>query len=206
MIDYLESEKYLTKDNTFSYEILNSDEYRGWSMRYKDGKILYNLCKELKPEIVLEIGTFHGYSAAYMLSALEDNKKGFLYTIEEVKSHIDIANINLNKISNGYKILHGAASLSLQSYRPLIKEVWTKPIGFLFIDGDHSFKSVASDLKKYEPFVIKSGIIACHDYMMPEVQPAVDGYFESRMDQYYIKILNDKQFHNHLYIAYKKDN
>ncbi len=204
MIEYLESEKYLTKDNTFLYEILNSNEYRGWSMIYKEGKILYNLCKELKPEIVLEIGTFHGYSGAYMLSALEDNKKGFLYTVEEQKSHIDIANINLNKISNRYKILHGAASLSLQSYRPLIIEVWNKPIDFLFIDGDHSFESVESDLKKYEPFVSRGGIIACHDYLMPAIQPAVDGYFKSRMDQYYIKILNNDQFHNHLHVAYKK--
>ena len=207
MIEYLESEKYLTKDNTFSYEILNSDEYRGWSMIYKDGKILYNLCKELKPKTTLEIGTYHGFSSAYLLSAIKDNNYGFLYSVDPRIKHIKIAYEHLKNISEDFELMEAFSAYIPSKYISCdyaVELTWDKSIDFLFVDGDHSTKSALSDLTKYEPYVNKGGLILCHDYMMPEVQPTVDGYFKSRMDQYYIKILNNDQFHNHLYIAYKK--
>lgn len=41
---------------------------------------------------------------------------------------------------------------------------WQKPIELLWIDGDHSYDGVLSDINNWEKFVIKNGIIAFHDY------------------------------------------
>ena len=41
---------------------------------------------------------------------------------------------------------------------------WEQSIGFLFIDGSHTYKAVSSDFNKFSKFVEKKGLIAFHDY------------------------------------------
>jgi len=204
-IKFLQDKKYLNQPHIFKADYLNGKQ-NTWSMDVKDGTILYHLCKKRSPDVVLEIGTFHGHSGGYMLSALEENNKGFLYTIEVNEEYIGIANVNLNKVSKRYKILSGVASISLKG-RVLMKDKWAKPIDFLFVDGDHSFESVKSDLEMYEPFITKNGIIACHDYY-GVVKNAVITYFADKKDKFFEFILHDDgysptEFQNWLFIAVK---
>ena len=46
------------------------------------GTVLYALCRKLKPDAVVETGVASGVSSAYILSALEQNKHGELYSID----------------------------------------------------------------------------------------------------------------------------
>ncbi|MGH7901319.1 MAG: class I SAM-dependent methyltransferase [Thermodesulfobacteriota bacterium] len=41
---------------------------------------------------------------------------------------------------------------------------WKKPVELLWIDGDHSYEEVLSDIENWEKFVIAGGMIAFHDY------------------------------------------
>lgn len=43
------------------------------------------------------------------------------------------------------------------------REIWEKPIKFLFIDADHSYEGVKQDYDLYEPFLCLNGILALHD-------------------------------------------
>jgi len=43
---------------------------------------LYNLIRDTRPSIVVETGVASGVSTAYILQALEDNRKGKLYSID----------------------------------------------------------------------------------------------------------------------------
>jgi predicted O-methyltransferase YrrM len=45
-------------------------------------RLLYILCRWIKPEIVVETGVASGMSSAHILYALERNKKGCLYSID----------------------------------------------------------------------------------------------------------------------------
>lgn len=59
------------------------------------------------------------------------------------------------------------------------KSIESRPIDFLFIDGDHTRKAVLTDLETWEPAVRHGGLIAGHDwseYWAGEVQPAVTEY------------------------------
>ena len=204
-IKFLEGKSYLNNPHDFSASYLNGKQDT-WSMDVKDGTILYYLCKECKPYVVLEIGTYHGHSGGYMLSALGDNKKGFLYTIESNKENIDIAQEKLSTVSQQFKILYGASSSSRKGI-PLIKGLWDKSIDFLFVDGDHSFESVKSDLELYEPFVTKGGVIACHDYD-GITKNSITTYFADKKDKFFEFLLKDDgrtptEFHNNLFIAVK---
>lgn len=40
---------------------------------------------------------------------------------------------------------------------------WDKDIDILFIDGDHTYAGVKADYEKYEPYVVKGGLIILHD-------------------------------------------
>lgn len=46
------------------------------------GALVYAIVRVLKPEIVVETGVASGLSSAYILQALEENRKGKLYSID----------------------------------------------------------------------------------------------------------------------------
>jgi len=50
-----------------------------------------------------------------------------------------------------------------------IGKVWNIPIGLLFIDGDHSYKSVLMDYLLYSKHLIKGGYIAFHDHVLEPI-------------------------------------
>ncbi len=47
-----------------------------------EGQLLYAVCRLLKPDHIVEIGTFRGASAVHILSALKKNDHGILTTID----------------------------------------------------------------------------------------------------------------------------
>ncbi len=71
----------LSLDDLLTY--VNEDSHNGWDQGAGDwptgsiwgveGKVLYALIRALKPETVLELGTWHGCSTTHMLEALQQN-------------------------------------------------------------------------------------------------------------------------------------
>ncbi|MBM2802220.1 MAG: hypothetical protein HW419_113 [Deltaproteobacteria bacterium] len=54
-------------------------------------------------------------------------------------------------------------------------EGWHKPIGFLWIDGDHRYEGVSMDFHCWAPHVVPGGIIAFHDtYSWEGVRRLID--------------------------------
>ena len=51
--------------------------------------VIYRHVRESTPDLVLELGTAHGASAAYIAAALEENRKGRLVTVDRVGSGYD---------------------------------------------------------------------------------------------------------------------
>jgi len=49
---------------------------------------------------------------------------------------------------------------------------WTRPIGLLWIDGDHTAEGVRRDFEAWEPFLQPGGVVAFHDALDPEGGPA----------------------------------
>jgi predicted O-methyltransferase YrrM len=73
-----------------------------WIVGPETGRMLHWLIRVTEPERVLEIGTCVGYSALWMASALEKNKKGKLWTVEsnakrQVRAEQNIAESGLRE-------------------------------------------------------------------------------------------------------------
>jgi len=84
----LEQDPSLTRHNEGDWKNPYNPEKQGFSsfndagIEVETGEFLYAMVRLLKPENVLETGTHWGVGAAYMGSALKENGKGQLDTIE----------------------------------------------------------------------------------------------------------------------------
>jgi cephalosporin hydroxylase len=135
-------------------------------VRYEVAKLL-EVVAELKPRVVLEIGTAGGGTL-------------FLFTrVADPEAKIISVDLPGGPFGGGYpawKIpLYKSFAREKQqiyliradphNYKTLdkVKEILnSKSVDFLFIDGDHSYEGVKKDFEMYSPLV-KKGIIAFHD-------------------------------------------
>jgi len=122
-----------------------------------------NLLNKLKPEVVLEIGTWTGVTAAFLASFPFVKK---VYTIDN------------QRLTNGK--LWGGMELSKKIQYIVVKDNNEKKdkvkdinFDFVFIDGDHSYEGVKLD---FEMVKDKCKHILFHDYgTNPQVTKFIDG-------------------------------
>ncbi len=72
----------------------NNTQYHRWddgSAEIEVLEFLYALTRLIKPNNVLETGTYKGFSGAYMALGLRDNGMGHLDTVEWERAHIETA-------------------------------------------------------------------------------------------------------------------
>lgn len=116
---------------------------------YDHPRILYALMRSLKPEVAVEIGTFRGYGAAYMARALQENKKGRLFCIDDfsltfhtakygdAREHL-MSNLRACQVADVVTVLDGKSD-AVQ---------WPETVGFAYIDGWHSYLAARHDFDK----------------------------------------------------------
>jgi MMP 1-O-methyltransferase len=54
----------------------------------------------------------------------------------------------------------------------VVREGWTRPVGLLWIDGDHTLEGVRRDFESWERFLQPGGVVAFHDALDPDGGPA----------------------------------
>lgn len=119
--------------------------------------LLYEIVLESKPELILEIGTGQCQSTRTMLSALEENKKGKLVSIDlsDRSSRIpkELLQYFCQIVGNSHyvDIFQG------------IKNEFKDRFDILFIDGDHTYEGVKQDFEMYSSLVKDRGLILIHD-------------------------------------------
>jgi cephalosporin hydroxylase len=122
---------------------------------------------ELKPEIILEIGTARGgtlliwsqlASREVMTCDLQDlsDKADLLKAFPPKGSQCAVTLLQGNSHDAGFK-------------QQVARHLNGRKVDFLFIDGDHTETGVTADYMEYREFVRPGGIIAFHDIV--ESQP-----------------------------------
>lgn len=76
---------------------------RGKSMKAQlddyEAEMTYLLLRDLRPEIVVEVGTFYGWSTMWILSALRDNGSGHLHSFDIVDNVVRNVPVNSPRIA-----------------------------------------------------------------------------------------------------------
>ncbi len=127
---------------------------------------LYSVARNIKAVNILEIGTANGYTALY-LARPESVKRVVTVDRDESNSLRD----NLTLFDKERKI-HFIQSDSRKVNIPYDRF----GVDLAFIDGNHTYPFVRSDLKMIIPLVRSGGFIVLHDTVMDGVKQAVEEY------------------------------
>ncbi|MET7380993.1 class I SAM-dependent methyltransferase [Streptomyces sp. NPDC005526] len=130
---------------------------RGKSMKAQlddyEAEITYLLLREYRPETVVEIGTFYGWSTMWILSALRDNGVGHLYSFDIV-DHV-VRNVPADLSANRWTFTKGD-----------VRETLGDIVGsadYLFIDADHGARFGRWYVENVFPMVRPGTPTSVHD-------------------------------------------
>lgn len=143
---------------------------------------------------VIEIGTFHGRSAAHLATMLKEaGKSAEIYTIdyyqqlEFPRDPVPVAKFTRNVRALRHLGLADVVSLVPYDSRSCHYLFANESFDFVFVDADHSEVAVQNDIKYYYPKLKEGGAIAGHDYnnRFPGLQYVVNRFFgESNIKTY----------------------
>jgi predicted O-methyltransferase YrrM len=104
---------------------------------------------------ILEIGVRRGTSTRALLAGL----------VERDRYKFGDGHLHSLDIINRSNVVVDAAQIPKWTFTLGDSHMveWNMPVDILFIDGDHSYSSVALDYAKYEPYVKNGGLILFHD-------------------------------------------
>ncbi len=117
------------------------------------GEFLYGLVRMMRPQYVIETGTYSGISAMYMALGLRDNKFGYLDTIEYEESHYKRAKERFIKLE--------LQNIIIQHHCSSFDYIFHHNYDLMFLDTEPS--SRFKELVQYFPRLNPGGRIFIHD-------------------------------------------
>ncbi len=152
-IEKIKAEEYPSKKKPYPLD---------YSVDNKSGLFLYELCKVLKPEIIVETGVAYGRSSAYILQALHENKKGKLYSIDYVfrpwQSKQMIGSAIPDHLKDRWELIFGPTSEKLPD---LLDSLGT--VDIFFHDSLHTFKTMNFEFQESWSHVKQGGFLLSDD-------------------------------------------
>jgi len=127
---------------------------------------LKELARQVSKGVILEIGSRRGASAHAMASVT----KVPIYCIDlwDLSIPGDKRHGIHTNISNYPDFIKHTKRFDVTPIKGLsseIAKVWSKPIGLLFIDGEHSYKGCKIDYEGFSKHIVSGGFLVFHDYL-----------------------------------------
>lgn len=157
-----------------------------------------SVVKSMKPELIIEVGTWKGQSAITMAKALKENGSGKIICVdtwlgspehwfskkEDRKPHLRLkdgypglfyqflANVKKEKLQEQVIPL---PNTSINAAK-MIGEHLALKADLIYIDGAHEEEQVAVDLRMYWKLLKKGGVMVGDDYAWTGVKKAADSF------------------------------
>ena len=143
-----------------------------------DRRAVFYLISAIKPTTVLEVGTHIGASTIHIASALATNSDNDVsltsVDIKDVNSQVEKPWLNFGTTNSPAEMVE---KLGHESFVNFYTDTSLKFLGqcqkkfdFIFLDGDHSAKTVYSEIPLALSLLNENGVILLHDYF-PENKP-----------------------------------
>jgi predicted O-methyltransferase YrrM len=133
---------------------------------------------------IVEIGPYQGRSTRALADA---NDSGNVYSIDTWDSTWSGGRSDASTRAafrrNCSDLMDRVMPIEWDSQRGLPPDLRGMSVDMLWIDGDHAYEAVASDIRNFAPLVRAGGLICGHDYCVwhPEVMRAVDEAYGTRV-------------------------
>lgn len=130
-------------------EFFDTVEARFHDWHGDGARILYSLIRWFRPETVVEVGCYRGYSACYMARALQENGSGHLYCIDDFsqtdhaaqygdpRQHME-GNLEACGVRDAVTIIEGRSDAV----------EWPDRVDFCFVDGWHGYEACRRDTER----------------------------------------------------------
>lgn len=148
--------------------------------------ILYSIVRAYKPAIIVETGVARGISSAFILCAMNENRKGHLYSIDlppyMAYDKIDKEKFHVLKDGQRHKITENLVGDFVPEY---LKDRWTLILGdaktklpellkkinkidIFFHDSLHTYEHMLFEYETAWPHITKNGLLISHDVLWNE--------------------------------------
>lgn len=169
ILNSINSSKVLEQIDTELQKNLPDSRYKALrTFRYNKGWIsilesIYGMVRLLKPNLVVETGVGEiGMSSTYILTALEDNNKGHLYSVDPDKFYSLYGYHVGSGIPGNLRKRHTLVrDISQTSLVPLLRNIGH--IDVFLHDGDHRFKTKLFEYETAYKYLNSGGVIISDD-------------------------------------------
>ena len=142
----------------------------GW-LTEDEGMFLYDTAKAVEPKhTVVEIGSWKGKSTICLGRGAQRGGGARVFAVDPhtgSPEHRRVFGEALDTFADFTKNIERAGVqscvLPVRDASVNVAKRFTKPIGFVFIDGAHDLHSVKQDFASWFPKVVSGGVIAFHD-------------------------------------------
>lgn len=118
-----------------------------------EAELTYLHLRELRPATVMELGTFHGWSTTWILSALRDNGTGTLHSFDRIDNVV--RNVPTALADGRWTFVQGDVQKALDLVPP--------DVDFLFVDADHGRRFGRWYLAHLFPLMRSGTTVSVHD-------------------------------------------
>jgi predicted O-methyltransferase YrrM len=118
-----------------------------------EAEITYLLLRATKPAVVMELGTFHGWSTSWILSALRDNGSGHLHSFDRIDNVV--RNVPEDLAEGRWTFVQGDIKETLDRV--------PADTGYLFVDAAHNSRFARWYLEHLFPRVPSGIPVSVHD-------------------------------------------
>lgn len=142
--------------------------------------------------VFVEIGTLLGKSACYFLEQMEERElEGKVYTVDSFEFEDNIRNVlprgggevpewnrevAIARVQN-WVGQHPAGEFLVERSDEASERFSEDSVDFVYLDGDHSYEGVTSDIRAWKPKLKSGGWMGGHDYDLDSVESAVHDAF-----------------------------
>jgi len=139
----------------------------GWGIGTTLGKVLYALCRKIRPDIVVETGVASGVSSSYILCSLEKNKSGMLYSIDLTWQEGQSGWIIPNNLRDRWQLITGRSSDELP---PLLDKL--KTIDIFLHDSEHTYRNMSFEYQTAWGHLRSGGLLLSHNIDANDAYPS----------------------------------
>lgn len=138
--------------HSFKLDFTNDIPYNSGGIHPHTGLLLFSLAFNMRPDVIIETGTFYGTSTLYLAKACEIWGQGKVYTIDPAPQYV-----HPSILKNPYiEYIEGMSEVELPK---LIRRVGQ--VDMAFLDSWKRLSMTEFDL--IGPHVVDGGIVAFHD-------------------------------------------
>jgi len=143
-----------------------------------EARFLYDTASTLSDGCIVELGSYRGRSTVALALGSQAGNSVPVYAIEPHESFVGEFGATFgphDRIAFFQNLLRTHCAEIVRVINVKSEEIvpgWAKPVGLLWIDGDHRYESVKQDFELWAPHVVPNGLIALHDTLEQELGPA----------------------------------